>query len=482
MTLAQGDIAFTSFNADEDGWSIVTFVDIPPNTTIYFSDGTAVSPTSIGSTESSFQWNTGANPIPAGTVVRFSAIDTVSRAASIGTFSVVNSANVGLSATSETVYAFLGTNTTTPTTILTAVSNEASEASLTTVGLTSGINAIKLNSSADYGVYNGSRTGLPSFSDYKALVNNVSNWIVDTVNGDYAATVPNTTSFSVVSATPAVNLSVSSTSGTEAATTVITLTATASSAVSGDQTVSLGVSGTNITAGDYTLSNPIITIPSGQTTGSVTFTVVDDSLVEGTETATLTLTNPSAGITLGGTVTQVITIADNDAPAVPTVSIEATDATAAESSSSNGPNTGTFTVTRSGDTTAALTVTYTIGGTATNTNDYSRLTGSVVIPAGQTSATIAIIPVNDATVESSETVSLTLVDGASYDLGAVSTATVTIADNAAAPLKKAGGFTSANGAEIPAFDAASDRLFVVAASTVEVYSVSNTGALTLAGA
>jgi hypothetical protein len=275
MALVKGDIAFNSFNADEDGWSIVAFVDIDPNTTIYFSDGTAVSPTSIGSTESLFQWNTGPNPIPAGTVVRFSAVDTVSRAASIGTFTVVNSANIGLSATSETVYAFLGVNATDPTTILTAVSNEALETSLTAVGLTAGINAIKLNSSADYGVYNGSRTELSSFSDYKTLVNNVSTWIVDTVNGDNAATVPNITRFGIANATPAVNLSISST-----------------------------------------------------------------------------------------------LIADNDASA----------------------------------------------------------------------------------------------------------------NNAAAPLKKVGSFTSANGAEIPAFDAASDRLFVVAGSTVEVYSVSNAGALALTGA
>ena len=32
MALNSGDIAFVSFNADEDGWSIVTFVDIDPNT------------------------------------------------------------------------------------------------------------------------------------------------------------------------------------------------------------------------------------------------------------------------------------------------------------------------------------------------------------------------------------------------------------------------------------------------------------------
>ncbi|MGV0103642.1 hypothetical protein [Nostoc sp. DSM 114167] len=58
MALTQGDIAFISFNANENGWSIVTFVNIDPNTTIYFSDGTVSSPTTIGSTESSFVWNT----------------------------------------------------------------------------------------------------------------------------------------------------------------------------------------------------------------------------------------------------------------------------------------------------------------------------------------------------------------------------------------------------------------------------------------
>jgi predicted extracellular nuclease len=250
--------------------------------------------------------------------------------------------------------------------------------------------------------------------------------------------------------------------------------------VTGDQTVSLGVSGTNITASDYTLSNPTIPIPSGQTTGSVTFTVVDDTQVEGPETARLTISNPSAGISLGSTTFQEIAIADNDASLLPTVTIAATDANAAESGTT--VNTGTFTVTRTGDLTTALTVAYTIGGTATNTNDYNALTGSVVIPVGQASATITITPVNDAnTTEGNETVSLTLVDGATYDLGATSNATVTITDNTTGSLKQVARFTSANGAEIPASDPASDRLFVVAGNTVEIYNVSNTGALTAAG-
>ncbi|MBD2355378.1 choice-of-anchor I family protein [Tolypothrix sp. FACHB-123] len=46
-------------------------------------------------------------------------------------------------------------------------------------------------------------------------------------------------------------------------------------------------------------------------------------------------------------------------------------------------------------------------------------------------------------------------------------------------LQKLGGVTSVNGAEISAFDPQSDRLYVVAANTVETYSLSNTGTLNL---
>ncbi|HAM98576.1 MAG TPA: hypothetical protein DCQ26_08170 [Marinilabiliales bacterium] len=111
---------------------------------------------------------------------------------------------------------------------------------------------------------------------------------------------------------PTVNLSVNTTTATEAAATVVTVTATASSAVSSAQTVSLAVSGTGITTGDYTLSSSTITIASGATTGSVTFTIVNDTQVEGTETATLTISNPSSGLTLGTTTSKTVTITDND--------------------------------------------------------------------------------------------------------------------------------------------------------------------------
>ncbi len=111
-----------------------------------------------------------------------------------------------------------------------------------------------------------------------------------------------------------VNLSLSSNVATEADETGITVTATAASAVSGNQTVEVAVSGTGITQGDYTLPVSTITILDGETTGSVTLTVQRDIVVEGTESLTVQLGLPSSGIQLGTTTQQTIAITDSVVP------------------------------------------------------------------------------------------------------------------------------------------------------------------------
>ena len=58
-----------------------------------------------------------------------------------------------------------------------------------------------------------------------------------------------------------------------------------------------------------------------------------------------------------------------------------------------------------------------MGGNATNTADYTTLTGSVTIGAGQASATITLTPVDDTLVEGTETAILTLSTSGSYTVG-----------------------------------------------------------------
>ena len=77
-------------------------------------------------------------------------------------------------------------------------------------------------------------------------------------------------------------------------------------------------------------------------------------------------------------------------------------------------------------------MTYAITGTAANGSDYTGIGTAVTFAAGQATVDRTITPINEAEVDGSETVILTVTDGAQYDLGApaTQTATVTITDNA----------------------------------------------------
>jgi hypothetical protein len=198
--LTTGDIAFVAYNADEDGLAFVTFVDIGPNTSIFFRDD-EWNGSAFNTGESATVWNSGASLISAGTVVRFAAYDVATRSASHGTLTPVISTNFGLAASNETVYAYLGSNVDTPTTFLAAIANapfSATTGLITNTGLVAGSHtAIVLHTSADYGEYTGLRSGLASFDDYKPLVADTANWWMDTVNGNYADKIPDTTAFTI---------------------------------------------------------------------------------------------------------------------------------------------------------------------------------------------------------------------------------------------------------------------------------------------
>ena len=114
----------------------------------------------------------------------------------------------------------------------------------------------------------------------------------------------------------------------------------------------------------------------------------------------------------------------------PTVTVTASDASAAEA----GTDPGGFTVSRAGSTSGDLTVRYSIAGTAAAGSDYLALAGSVTIADGSESATILVTPFDDALVEGDETVVLTLSPDPAYAVGSPGSATVTVADNDGLPV------------------------------------------------
>jgi Calx-beta domain len=163
------------------------------------------------------------------------------------------------------------------------------------------------------------------------------------------------------------------------------------------------VAGTATNGPDYFDTNGTVTFLPLDTTETVVITVNDDATFESDETMALNLSN-AAGAPIGDA-QGVGTIANDD---------DAPDVSAGNASVTEG-NTGqrmlTFTVSLTGDTDVDATVDFaTAGVTATQGTDFLGSTGTLTIPAGDTSATIAVVVNGDAAFESDETLSMTLSD------------------------------------------------------------------------
>lgn len=111
-----------------------------------------------------------------------------------------------------------------------------------------------------------------------------------------------------------------------------------------------------------------------------------------------------------------------DNSASPFVTLRATDAFASQ----NPGDTGTFVVTRTGPTTAGLTVNYTISGSATSGTHYTAPTGSVSIPIGQSEASFTVTPSTAANIQGDWSVVTTLTPSTTYKLGSLVSDKVTL--------------------------------------------------------
>ncbi len=190
-------------------------------------------------------------------------------------------------------------------------------------------------------------------------------------------------------------------------------------------TINYTVAGTAINGTDYTTLPGTVTFAAGSAKALINLVSVDDTLSEATETATLNLAT-GTGYNLGTDKTATVNIFDND---IPVISISANDANARETLTGQTANPGQFTLTRAGNVASALTVNYTVAGTATNGTDYTNLPGIVTFAAGSATALIDIVSVDDTLSEATETATLNLATGTGYNLGTTKTATVSIFDN-----------------------------------------------------
>jgi len=194
-------------------------------------------------------------------------------------------------------------------------------------------------------------------------------------------------------------------------------------------TVNYSVSGTALAAVDYsgiaiTPTIRSLNFAAGAATALVTLTPISDSESEPDETVALTLV-AGAGYSIGTTAAVVGTIADQE----PLITLSLAPTTVTENGSANL----SYIFSRTGSTSTALTVLYSVAGSASLASDYSGIaagpaTKSVTIAAGAASATVTVDPSADSESEADETVALSLVAGAGYRIGSTAAVVGTILD------------------------------------------------------
>ncbi len=188
----------------------------------------------------------------------------------------------------------------------------------------------------------------------------------------------------------------------DAGTTDATFTVTLSEASSREITVDFATaSGSAVAPGDFAAQEGTLTFAAGETSKQVVVPVAGDKLVEGDETFTLELSAADGANIADGTGTG--TIVDNDvAPSLSVDDVKVTEGNA-------GTVDATFTVKLSGESAEDVTVKYaTEDGTAKAGEDYTATSGTLTIPAGQTSGQIKVPVTGDTAFENDETFKLTL--------------------------------------------------------------------------
>jgi hypothetical protein len=224
--LGPGDIAFVGFNADgDDNLAFVAMAPIPGGTDIFLSDNewNGQSPGAfLDDAESEIQWTAPAVGVPAGTVVLIDGIEaTAPLSTSLGTVAYSRNANVGVGASGEAFFAFVGSSQS-PTSFLTVIISGAAgfAGSLAGTGLVLGENSLAITTgSPDIMAYAGPCAGLTSFAAYLPYLHNPTNWITQDGTGNQekdslAPDVPfDTTPFTITATRPSLTITPPTTEG-----------------------------------------------------------------------------------------------------------------------------------------------------------------------------------------------------------------------------------------------------------------------------
>lgn len=230
-------------------------------------------------------------------------------------------------------------------------------------------------------------------------------------------------------------VSVSPSSVNENSGSTMTFTVTRGAPIDGSCKVTATVTGTATLGTDYTSNrtNPFTFDSGSGNSQTIVITPTGDATSEPDETVIVTLSNATAGCTVGTPSTATGTIKNDDA------SLSIGNVTQAEGNA--GTSTFNFTITLANTSAVATTGTYSTAPSGTNPatagaacgvgTDYVTVTGGAwTIPANTSSTTVPVTVCGDTTFEPNETFSVTITSSGNTITNATGTGTITDDDAA----------------------------------------------------
>ncbi len=220
--------------------------------------------------------------------------------------------------------------------------------------------------------------------------------------------------------------------------------------------------GTAVDGSDFFFANDTLVIPQGSLTANIPLSIIDDGVFENAETIEIELIGTgSLNTNLGANNLFTFTITDNDA------------APSIQFNSASGGGSESFQTVSVGLQLSAVSalnasVDYAITGlSATGGLDFNLASGTLTIPAGQTTDSVLVTIIDDILEESAENLLITLSGEVNCTLGANSTFTYTIQDDDGLGWEGPGGVANFNQNKV--WLNASDAGSLINGSSVDIW-------------
>lgn len=201
-----------------------------------------------------------------------------------------------------------------------------------------------------------------------------------------------------------------------------TLTITASAPVTADTQIALSVSGDLAPVQDYTPFDPVVLIPNGQSSATITILTRPHTSITHDKRLVVAIAPTSSGAyTVAAVATAVVTVlGQTGSAALPTISLSSSTALLAKGQ----PFIVTLNLSQA--TTERIVAHFSYGGSAVPGTDFVMPQTDIVVPPGQTSAQVQIPTVVDDLVRDHKTLTVTIGPDAAYTVGAASSVSTVI--------------------------------------------------------